>query len=56
MLEKYKGECPVFFELETPHAYRMLVQSVEIQGVSPSEELTKSVENLLGEGSVIVEY
>ena len=56
MLEKYKWRCPVLFELETPHAYRMLVQSVEIQGVSPSEELTKNVETLLGEGSVVVEY
>ncbi len=56
MLERNQGSCPVLFELETPHAYRMLVQSVEIQGVSPSEELTKNIENLLGEGSVIVEY
>lgn len=56
MLDKNRGECPVLFELETPHSYRMVVQSVDIQGVNPSEELTKSIESLLGEGSVLVEY
>ena len=56
MLDKNRGECPVFFELETPHSYRMVVQSVDIQGVSPSEELTKNIEGLLGEGSILVEY
>ncbi len=56
ILEKYQGKCPVFFELETPHSYRMLVQSREVQGVVPTEELTKDVENLLGENSVFIEY
>lgn len=56
MLDENQGQCPVLFELETPHSYRMVVQSVDIQGVSPSEELTKDIENLLGEGSVYIEY
>jgi DNA polymerase-3 subunit alpha len=56
MLDKNRGECPVFFELETPHSYRMVVQSIDIQGVSPTEELAKNIEDLLGEGSVLVEY
>lgn len=56
MLDKNRGECPVLFELETPHSYRMVVQSVDIQGVSPSEELTKNIEDLLGEGSILIEY
>ncbi len=56
ILDKYRGPCPVFFELEAPHSYRMVVQSREIQGVIPSEELTKDVENLLGEKSVLIEY
>ncbi len=56
LLDKYRGQCPVFFELEAPHAYRMVAQSREIQGVMPSEELTKDVENLLGEKSVYIEY
>ena len=56
MLDKNAGECPVLFELETPHSYRMIAQSLEVQGISPSEDLTKNIERLLGEGSVLVEY
>ncbi|MDH5384888.1 MAG: DNA polymerase III subunit alpha [Candidatus Aminicenantes bacterium] len=56
ILEKNQGNCPVFFELEKPHSYRMVVQSRDIQGVVPSEELLKDIENLLGENSVYVEY
>jgi DNA polymerase-3 subunit alpha len=56
ILDKYKGSCPVFFELEAPHSYRMVARSREVQGVIPSDELTKDVENLLGEKSVLIEY
>ena len=56
ILEKYKGQCPVYFELEAPHSYRMVAQSREIQGVMASDELTSDVENLLGEKSVYIEY
>jgi len=56
VLEKHGGDCPVFFELETPHSYRLLVQSIETKGVSPSEELTKNIESLLGEDSIFIEY
>jgi DNA polymerase-3 subunit alpha len=56
VLEKNAGECPVFFELETPHAYRLVAQSVEVKGVLPSEDLTKTIQNLLGEDSVCIEY
>jgi len=56
VLAKHPGECPVFFELETPHAYRVVAQSVEVDGVLPSEELTKTIESLLGEEAVYVEY
>jgi DNA polymerase-3 subunit alpha len=56
VLAKHPGECPVYFELETPHAYRVVAQSVEVDGVLPSEELTKTVESLLGEEAVYVEY
>ncbi|KPJ70170.1 hypothetical protein AMJ44_00155 [candidate division WOR-1 bacterium DG_54_3] len=56
MLDKHPGDCPVLFELETPHSYRMIAQSIEVQGVTPSEDLTKNIENLLGEGSVLIEY
>ncbi|UCC39422.1 MAG: DNA polymerase III subunit alpha [Candidatus Aminicenantes bacterium] len=56
ILERYGGDCPIFFELETPHSYRILVRSVEAKGVSPSEELTKNIQDLLGEDSVFIEY
>lgn len=56
ILSRFYGPCPVFFELETPHAYRVLVQSVDIPGVAPSEELVKQVENVLGENSCVIEY
>jgi len=55
-LEKSPGACPVFFELETPHAYRVIAQSIEVRTVAPTDELTKSVEQLLGEGTVTVQY
>lgn len=56
MLEQNQGDCPVLFELETPHSYRMVVQSVDLPGISPSEKLTKDIESLLGEGAVFIEY
>jgi DNA polymerase-3 subunit alpha len=56
MLDENRGECPVFFELETPHSYRMVVQSMDVQGISISEEITTRIESLLGDDSVFVEY
>ena len=56
LLGKHEGDCPVYFELETPHAYRMMAQSKEIRGVFPSEELARSMERLLGEDSFFIEY
>ncbi len=56
MLDENRGECPVFFELETPHSYRMVVQSMEIQAISLSEEITTRIESLLGDDSVFIEY
>ena len=56
VLGKYEGKCPVVFELETPHAYRMVTQSAEVHGVTPTEELKKCIEDLLGEDSVHIEY
>lgn len=56
VLNKYQGDCPVFFELYTPDECRMLVKSIDIQGVTPSEELVLAVEGLLGEGALYIEY
>ena len=56
LLGENRGDCPVLFELETPHSYRMVVEAEEIPGISLSEGLTKRIENLLGEDSVFIEY
>jgi len=56
ILEKSPGECPVYFELETPHAFRLVTQSAEVSGVQLSEDLTRAVLALLGEDSVHIEY
>ena len=56
LLNKYQGDCPVFFELCTPDSSRMIVKSVEIQGIEPSEELVAAVEGLLGEDALYIEY
>ena len=56
ILAKHEGGCPVLFDLQTPHSYRMVVQSIEAQSVKPSEEFIRNIENLLGEDSVLIEY
>jgi DNA polymerase-3 subunit alpha len=56
ILEKHPGECPVVFELETPHVSRVVTQSVEVKGVAPSDAMAKAIEDVLGEDSVIIEY
>ncbi len=56
VLEGYTGKCPVIFELESPHAYKMRTRSAEVRTVMPSEELTRKIEDLLGENSVMIEY
>jgi DNA polymerase-3 subunit alpha len=56
ILDAHEGKCPVFFELETPRSYRLTAQSAEVQKVTPSEDLIKKVEALLGEKSVSVDY
>lgn len=56
LLRDWAGECPILFELETKESYKILVKSVDIQGVTPSEELTKNLEYLLGENSVLIQY
>jgi DNA polymerase-3 subunit alpha len=56
ILDKNPGECPVFFELETPHVNKVVTQSVEVKGVAPSEAMAKAIEDVLGEDAVIIEY
>jgi DNA polymerase-3 subunit alpha len=56
LLGENPGDCPVFFELDTDNGCRLVVQSVDIQGVVPSERLSKSLEDLLGENTVFILY
>jgi DNA polymerase-3 subunit alpha len=56
LLDKTGGTCPVYFELETPHAFKLVTQSAEVHTVAPTEELKKRIEALLGENSVHIEY
>jgi DNA polymerase-3 subunit alpha len=56
ILDGHEGRCPVEFELVTPHSYRLTAQSAEVQKVTPSEELLKKIEDLLGENAVSVDY
>ena len=56
ILDQNRGDCPVLFELETPHSYRMIVEAGEVTGVTLSEDLTKKIESLLGEDSLFIEY
>jgi DNA polymerase-3 subunit alpha len=56
LLDTSEGACPVYFELETPHAFRLVTRSAEVHSVTPSEDLKKRIEALLGEGSVTIEY
>ena len=56
ILDDAEGSCPVFFELETPHAFRMMTRSAEVHSVAPTEDLKRRIEALLGEGSVHIEY
>ncbi len=56
ILDAHEGPCPVYFELETPHSYRLFTRSAEVQKVAPSDDLIKKVEALLGEKSIAVDY
>ena len=56
ILDAHEGKCPVFFELETPHSYRVVARSAEVLRVAPTEDLLKKIEALLGENSVSVDY
>jgi len=56
LLAANRGQCPVYFELEKPLAFRLLVQSAEEEKVKPSTKLRQQVENLLGENSFYVDY
>jgi DNA polymerase-3 subunit alpha len=56
ILEKHPGACPLYFELEMPFEFKLVVQSVDVKGVAPSDELARTVDGLLGGDSFVVDY
>jgi len=55
ILDAFPGDCHLYLQVEDDSAC-CLIQSAEVQGISPSEEFIERVESLFGSGSVIVEY
>ncbi len=56
ILSENPGECPVYFELETDDSGKLVVQSVDIQGIAPTDRFIRSLEDLLGENTVFIQY
>ncbi|MDD8026044.1 MAG: DNA polymerase III subunit alpha [Acidobacteriota bacterium] len=56
ILAKYTGDCPLFFDLETPLSRRVTTQSPDFKGLTPSPSAVKALEALLGDGTVVVDY
>jgi DNA polymerase-3 subunit alpha len=56
VLEAHEGRCPLYFELEMPRLYKIIARSARVQKVAPTEELVRKVRELLGEGSVSIDY
>ncbi len=56
LLMEFEGECPVLLELETKDALKVLLQSVDIQGVKCAREMTERLEDLLGDNAVLIKY
>jgi DNA polymerase-3 subunit alpha len=56
ILERHAGACPLYFELEMPFEFKLVMQSVDVKGVAPSDELARSVDALLGGESFVVDY
>lgn len=56
VLEKHPGACPVYFELRMPFEFKLVMQSVDVKGIAPSDDLARTVNALLGEDSFVVDY
>ena len=56
ILERHPGECPLYFELEMPFEFKLVMQSVDVKGVRPSDDLARTVNSLLGEDSFVIDY
>ena len=52
ILERFRGDCPLTLELHHPQAYRVTLRVEPDLRLGPNRELTESVEDLLGKGTV----
>jgi len=52
VLRAHPGPCPVFLEVETPEAHRVVVKLPNENFVSPSEAFLADIEDVLGAGHV----
>ncbi len=55
ILESYPGDCPLYLQLEDSFSC-YLVQSAEVQSVSPCDRFVQKMEELFGPDSVVIEY
>jgi hypothetical protein len=56
ILERHAGECPLYFDLEMPYEFKLILQSVDVKGIRPSDDLARTVNSLLGEDSFLIDY
>jgi DNA polymerase-3 subunit alpha len=56
VMDRFPGECPTLFEVEAATGHRVSIQTAELRGVTPTDELMTALEALLGPNSIRVEY
>lgn len=56
IMDRFSGECPTLFEVETATGHRVTIQTAELRGVTPTDELIAALEALLGPNSIQVDY
>jgi len=56
VMDRFPGECPTLFEVEAASGHRVSIQTAELRGVTPTDELMTALEALLGPNSIQVDY
>ena len=56
VMDRFPGECPTLFEVEAATGHRVTLQTAELRGVTPTDELMTALEALLGPNSIRVDY
>jgi hypothetical protein len=52
VFSRYTGDCPVYLKIVSPRNWETLLKTE--RHVSPSKELISEMENILGEGTAIL--